>query len=139
MENNENTDRQLRELLASYRPDSGNDDKFMARLEQRLANVDALKAQIATQKHKSRIAVSVAACVGFVLGAISALLYGQITALTASISAMLVESTATAGNAISISAPMVSTGVWCAIALVATWLIYTAYDLTLSLQTKRGA
>ncbi len=61
-------DKELEQLFAGYEPDMLSDTDFMARLEQGMKAIDAIRCQVADGRRRNRKAVVIAALTGFVSG-----------------------------------------------------------------------
>ena len=79
------TDKILSRIFSDYAPKKEDDKVFMARLNERLDEVDLLKKRLATNNRQSRRAACYAALLGFITGCLSVLAIPFMTHLFASI------------------------------------------------------
>ena len=73
MEQNDN-DKDIRELFENFRPELPSDEEFMQSLDRRLDAVETLRSIAEKQRRSSRIAVAAALAAGFASGVVCTLL-----------------------------------------------------------------
>lgn len=80
MEENE-----IKELFARFEPEMAPDFEFMNRLEQNLDSVELIRQRSAQLRARSRRALHIAACAGFLVGVLTTLAIPHIAALLAAL------------------------------------------------------
>ncbi len=124
MDENKYTD-----LFASFNPELSSDKLFMARLQANLRAVSNVKEQVSAMRSKSRLAVWIAAIIGFICGILCSLCYQAIFEV---LNGLFV-----AGSTFAILfADYGNVVVWGIICLMTGVIAYSAYDITL-LATKK--
>ncbi len=125
-------DDKFRELFQGFEPEMKSDDLFMNRLQNRLDNVELVKARNDEVIHRSRIAVVVALVVGIVAGSLLSFAIPYISAYLQSLStdfASMPQIANISDHEIIIT--------WGIVACATSILAYNSYILTFSLLKKR--
>lgn len=78
-------DNQIKELFNAFEPELGATSPFMARLQRNMKAVEWVKQHQQDLKRRNRVAVAIAACCGFAMGVIFALLFPVIDSWVATL------------------------------------------------------
>lgn len=79
-------DDNIRSLFADFDPDLSSSFQFMDRVEREIDNMEIVHKHLTARRQRSRIAMAVAACVGFVVGFVQALYIPYFEALIQGVS-----------------------------------------------------
>ena len=79
-------DDNIRSLFADFDPDLSSSFQFMDRVEREIDNKEIVHKHLTARRQRSRIAMAVAACVGFVVGFVLALYIPYFEALVLGVS-----------------------------------------------------
>ena len=79
-------DDNIRSLFADFDPDLSSSFQFMDRVEREIDNMEIVHKHLTARRQRSRIAMAVAACVGFVVGFMLALYIPYFEALIQGVS-----------------------------------------------------
>ena len=79
-------DDNIRSLFADFDPDLSSSFQFMDRVEREIDNMEIVHKHLTARRQRSRIAMAVAACVGFVVGFVLALYIPYFEALIQGVS-----------------------------------------------------
>ena len=122
-------DDKIKDLFADFNPGMPSDLSFMSRLQQNLDAVEMVRQHHVEQRRRNRVAVAVAAVVGFVTGFLFSLALPFIGNAVASASIP-------ADSALRALADNYLTIAWLLIGGTSALIALNAYDLTLSLASR---
>lgn len=125
-------DEKLRSLFSDFEPEMADDGDFMARLEQGMKAVDAVRQDIAREKASHRRSLVVALAAGFIAGCVFSTLVPYLTAAVATLLLTLPDWGASLPSGT--IAPAMA---WLAVAATSTIVGLNAYDLTAALVRRR--
>jgi len=114
----------LYDIFAGYDPELSSDSLFMSRLSRNIKAVELVKSNIEERRRKSRLAILMAALIGFITGIISVIAYP-----------FLMDSLTQLAEGGDVTADFItdygSVLIWCVAAILAGVFSYASYDLTL--------
>lgn len=122
-------DKQLTSLFSDFNPELVPDSLFMTQLKRKMEAVEMIKQYTEAHRRRSKLAICIAACVGFVAGVVFTLCFPYL-------SAMLGRVASGWGEAANFVAAYGNIAIWCIIASVTVAASYVAYDITLSASRK---
>ncbi len=118
-------DKQLTSLFSDFNPELNPDGLFMSQLKKKMAAVEMIKQYAEAKRRRSRLAIGIAACVGFVTGAVFMICSPYLAAVLGALAdewvwvAKFVE---TYGDVT----------IWSVIATASVVASYSAYDITMA-------
>lgn len=122
-------DKQLTALFSDFNPQLESDSIFMAQLQRKMEAVEIIKQYAEARQRRSKLAISIAACVGFAAGVVFTLCFPYLSALLGRLAsewAGVAKFVADYGNV----------AIWCVIATITVAASYFAYDITISATHK---
>ena len=122
-------DKQLSSLFSEFNPSLVADSVFMTQLKRKMEAVEMIKQYAEARRRRTKLAICIAACVGFVAGVVFTLCFPYLSAALG----RLVGEWAGAANFV---ADYGNVAIWCVIATATVFATYSAYDITLSATHK---
>lgn len=123
-------DDNIRSLFADFDPDLSSSFQFMDRVEREIDNMEIVHKHLTARRQRSRIAMAVAACVGFVVGFVLALYIPYFEALIQGVSLPAMPDFATRFAPGFDAIAMI---LWVCIGVIVIVASVGSYELTLSL------
>lgn len=123
-------DDNIRSLFADFDPDLSSSFQFMDRVEREIDNMEIVHKHLTARRQRSRIAMAVAACVGFVVGFVLALCIPYFEALIQGVSLPAMPDFATRFAPGFDAIAMI---LWVCIGVIVIVASVGSYELTLSL------
>ena len=123
-------DDNIRSLFADFDPDLSSSFQFMDRVEREIDNMEIVHKHLTARRQRSRIAMSFAACVGFVVGFVLALYIPYFEALIQGVSLPAMPDFATRFAPDFDAIAMI---LWVCIGVIVIVASVGSYELTLSL------
>lgn len=126
-------DKDLRQLFQSFQPELSSDTRFMSTLLANMQKVEFLRHQQEIARRQNRIAVTVAAVIGFISGVLFMLAMPYISAFIATLASRIPSSLPALADVTGIL-PLLT---WLIVGLITVTLSVSSYQLTLSLQSLK--
>lgn len=126
-------DKDLRQLFPSFQPELSSDTRFMSTLLANMQKVEFLRHQQEIARRQNRIAVTVAAVIGFISGVLFMLAMPYISAFIATLASRIPSSLPALADVTGIL-PLLT---WLIVGLITVTLSVSSYQLTLSLQSLK--
>ena len=125
-------DDKIKQLFQNFRPGISSDFAFLSRLERNLNSVEIIRQQSAQLRRRSRMAVIIAAVVGFVSGFAASYLVPYIGGIILDIQSSLPDS-----DAMRLIADYQTPIAWTIVGTISLIMTLNAYDLTQSLSGSK--